>query len=192
MMRLRHRSAVGLAALALATGTLGLAACGDDDDDATTDTTAALHADLDITGAWARTSPKMATAGAAYFTITNSGDLDDALVAASVDPAIAARAEVHETVAAGPGDGTGDGMGADQGMGGDTGRGDGDGMMQMREVDRVAIPAGESVAFEPGGYHVMLLDLAAPLETGDTIDLTLTFEESGEQVVTAEVRDQAP
>lgn len=192
MMRLRHRSAVGLAALALATGTLGLAACGDDDDDAATDTTAALHADIDITGAWARTSPKMATAGAAYFTITNSGDLDDALVAASVDPAIAARAEVHETVAAGPGDGTGDGMGADQGMGGDTGRGDGDGMMQMREVDRVAIPAGESVAFEPGGYHVMLLDLAAPLETGDTIDLTLTFEESGEQVVTAEVRDQAP
>lgn len=192
MMRLRHRSAVGLAALALATGTLGLAACGDDDDDAATDTTAALHADIDITGAWARTSPKMATAGAAYFTITNSGDLDDALVAASVDPAIAARAEVHETVAAGPGDGTGDGMGADQGMGGDTGRGDGDGMMQMREVDRVAIPAGESVALEPGGYHVMLLDLAAPLETGDTIDLTLTFEESGEQVVTAEVRDQAP
>ena len=38
----------------------------------------------------------------------------------------------------------------------------------------------------------MLLDLAAPLEAGSSVELTLEFEESGEQVVTADVRDEAP
>jgi hypothetical protein len=47
------------------------------------------------------------------------------------------------------------------------------------------------VALEPGGYHIMLLDLVAPLEAGTTLEVTLTFEESGEQVVTADVRDAA-
>jgi hypothetical protein len=48
------------------------------------------------------------------------------------------------------------------------------------------------VALEPGGYHIMLLELAAPLEVGSTIDVTLTFEHAGQKVVSAEVRDTAP
>jgi len=62
----------------------------------------------------------------------------------------------------------------------------------MRAVDRLEIPAGETVSLEPGGYHIMLLDLASPLEEGSTVELTLTFENAGELVVTAEVRATGP
>jgi hypothetical protein len=65
-------------------------------------------------------------------------------------------------------------------------------VMEMVPVDRIAVPTGGTVALEPGGYHIMLLELAAPLEVGSTIDVTLTFEEAGQKVVSAEVRDTAP
>lgn len=66
--------------------------------------------------------------------------------------------------------------------------GDMGGPMVMREVDEIPVPAGETVELKPGGYHVMLLELVAPLEEGSEVELTLTFEKAGEQTVTAEVR----
>lgn len=135
---------------------------------------------LEVTEAWARTSPAMAEAGAAYMQITNGGGADDALVGVSVDPAVARSAEIHETVMAEADDEATHGSD----MGG--------GMMEMRAVDRLEIPAGETVSLEPGGYHIMLLDLASPLEEGSTVELTLTFENAGELVVTAEVRPTGP
>ena len=66
------------------------------------------------------------------------------------------------------------------------------GEMMMRPVDRVEIAAGSRAEFEPGGYHVMLLDLAAPLELGSTFEIVLTFEKAGDVTVTAEVREEAP
>jgi len=51
------------------------------------------------------------------------------------------------------------------------------GMMKMRAVDKIAIPAGKPVELEPGGYHVMLVDLVAPLKNGDSVPLKLTFED---------------
>jgi copper(I)-binding protein len=65
-------------------------------------------------------------------------------------------------------------------------------MMEMRPVERIAIPAGQSVALEPGGFHIMLLDLAEPLELGQQVDLTLVFENAGEVAVTAEIRAAQP
>ena len=67
-----------------------------------------------------------------------------------------------------------------------------DGAMSMREVGEIALPAGTTVNLEPGGYHIMLLDLARPLSVGDKFDVTLTFETAGEQVVEVEVREEAP
>lgn len=195
------------AAVAVLAATSLVAACGDDDEPAATDdaTEAAGEAGpgIEISGAWARTSPSSAEAGAVYLEITNDGDVDDALVGASVDTSVAGRAEVHETVAVEPGATDGGAMddGADDGMDDspDDGMDDspdgadddmnGGGMMEMRPVDRIEVPAGETVALEPGGYHIMLLELAAPLEAGTTLEVTLTFEEGGEQVVTADVRD---
>ncbi len=195
------------AAVAVLAATSLVAACGDDDEPAATDdaTEAAGEAGpgIEISGAWARTSPSSAEAGAVYLEITNDGDVDDALVGASVDTSVAGKAEVHETVAVEPGATDGGAMddGADDGMDDspDDGMDDspdgadddmnGGGMMEMRPVDRIEVPAGETVALEPGGYHIMLLELAAPLEAGTTLEVTLTFEEGGEQVVTADVRD---
>lgn len=65
-------------------------------------------------------------------------------------------------------------------------------MMSMRPVEKIPVPAGETVNLQPGGYHIMLMDLAAPLEVGSTIEVTLTFENAGDVKVEAEVRDSAP
>jgi copper(I)-binding protein len=65
-------------------------------------------------------------------------------------------------------------------------------MMEMRPVDRIVIPHGQTVMLQPGGYHVMLMDLAAPLEASSQIRVTLTFEHAGQIAVTADVRDTAP
>ncbi len=51
-------------------------------------------------------------------------------------------------------------------------------VMKMRAIDRLALPAGKSVALTPGGYHMMLFDLIAPLKAGDVVPLTLTLEDA--------------
>jgi periplasmic copper chaperone A len=166
-MRIRYL----LRALALVASLALLAGCGSD------------GGGIAVSDAWARTSPSMASAGAAYMLISNQGDVDDALIGASVDSSVAATVEIHETVAMGSDTTMGE-MGSDTTMSG--------GMMSMQPVDRIELPAGESATLEPGGYHLMLLDLAEPLEAGETISITLTFEQAGEQVVEAEIRDSAP
>jgi len=178
----------------VALAALPLAACGDDDEPTTTAPTEEAAGGIAVAGAWARTSPAVATAGAVYLQIANEGDEDDALVGVAVDPAVADRAELHETVAADDAmgdDGAMDGMDDETATTGEGGHGGG-GMMQMRRVDEIPVPAGQAVALEPGGYHIMLLDLAAPLEVGSTIEVTLTFQRAGDLVVEAEVRDTAP
>lgn len=189
----------GLAIVALAALTAGsvLGACSSDGDNTTTagsvtpttsvGTTQVKSDTLEVTGVWARTSPAMASAGAAYLEITNGTDTDDALLSASVEPSVAGKVELHETTTAMT-DGTG--MTGSTGMTGTTMAGSG--MMQMKPVDRIPVPAGGTAELKPGGYHIMLLELPEPLETGATFEITLTFEEAGEIVVTATVRDTAP
>lgn len=171
---------VGVAALSLVAG---LAACGGDDDDD------AAGSGIEISGAWARTSPAMASAGAVYMELSNGGDAADELVSASVDASVAGKVELHETVEMGEmGEEPMDSSMASESMGSDSAAP----MMEMRPVEGIEVPAGGSVALEPGGFHIMLLELAAPLEVGDKVEVTLTFAEAGEQVVEAEVRDSAP
>ena len=99
--------------------------------------------------------------GAVYATIVNNGATADALLSASTD---AARpAEVHETY-------------QDAGM------------VMMRQVEQVAVPAGGKVELKPGGYHLMLFDLTRELRTGQSIPLVLTFRNAGKVSVTATVR----
>jgi hypothetical protein len=115
-----------------------------------------------VTGAWARTSMGMEMAGAAYMTITNGTGQADALVSVATDAA--ANPEIHQTTE------------------------DASGMMGMHPVERLNIPAGGTVTLEPGGFHIMLINLTGELVAGSTIELTLTFEQAGEVTVTAEVR----
>lgn len=67
------------------------------------------------------------------------------------------------------------------------------GVMRMRRIDSVDLPAGETVKFKPGGYHLMLLDLKQPLEAGSKFALTLLVEDKNHEVtrylVTSHVRN---
>ena len=51
------------------------------------------------------------------------------------------------------------------------------GVMKMSAVSRLPLPAGKAVLLQPGGYHVMLMDLTQPLKDGDMVPITLTFED---------------
>jgi copper(I)-binding protein len=53
------------------------------------------------------------------------------------------------------------------------------GVMRMRHVAAVELPAGKPVALEPGGYHVMLMHVTRPLMEGETVPLTLIVEQRG-------------
>jgi copper(I)-binding protein len=115
----------------------------------------------------------MASNGVVYMQLASQEP--DRLVGVSVNPSIAGAAEIHETVTMGEG--------ADSEIGG---------QMTMRPVGTIALPPGEDVLLEPGGFHIMLLDLASPLSVGDVFDLTLSFEAAAELVVEVEVRENAP
>jgi len=66
------------------------------------------------------------------------------------------------------------------------------GVMKMRRVEAIALPAGKPVELGPGGYHVMLMDVGQPLKEGETVPLTLTFADKAgnrtTQAVSATVR----
>ena len=195
---------LGLAVVVLAGA--GLVACGDDSDDSaatTTTTTEAAAPSSQVSDVWARPVEDLtAKDTSAIYMVITGGSEDDALVKASVPADVAGTVELHETVAADDATTTTDG-----GRHGvrpprrwaatwshhhrHGGRGDdmGGGMMTMQPVESIPVPAGETVALEPGGYHVMLLDVKKVLAVGDTIDVTLTFEKAGEVTTTAEVRE---
>lgn len=193
----RHRLRLAGVAVAATGLLLGAAACSSDDTTASTDTTAAAEATTSTTqaaagvtarDAWARPSPMVQGAGAAYMELTG-GATDDELVAATVSPDIAAAVELHETSMAGSDDTMMDDDMMDDGMMDDGAMDDGmmdaddmGGMMQMRQVSSIPVPAGATVTLEPGGLHLMLIDLAAPLTAGQTFDITLEFA-SGERLV---------
>lgn len=99
---------------------------------------------------WAKAADSGMTA--AFGVFTNETDRDIRLVSAST-PA-AARVELHETT-----------MAADGGM-------------SMRQVeDGLVIPAHGELRLEPGGYHLMLIDLTGPIRPGDQVDITLTSDD---------------
>jgi periplasmic copper chaperone A len=184
----RIRRALG--ALTAVGALLALSACGDDEQSntssaATTPEATTVAGAVAFNGQWARTSPMMATLGAVYVTITSP--VDDMLIGGSVDAAVAGALEIHETFVMGS-DTTAMGGGE---MGSDT-TAMGGGEMGMRPVDSIALPAGTAVELKPGGYHIMLIDLVAPLEVGDTIKVTLTFEQAGEITIDVPVLDEAP
>ncbi|HWM20045.1 MAG TPA: copper chaperone PCu(A)C [Ilumatobacteraceae bacterium] len=149
----------GALAAVVAVGALG--GCGDDESPSGDDDAAAVE----VSEAWARSSPAGVTDGAAYLTIESAAD--DQLIGAAVPADVAAAVELHETEESG-------------------------GAMTMQQVSAVELPAGDAVVFDPGDLHIMLIDLAGPLESGSSFELTLTFAEAAPQTVTVDVRDEAP
>ncbi|WP_283149568.1 copper chaperone PCu(A)C [Silvimonas soli] len=107
---------------------------------------------IQVEHAWSRATPPGAAIGAAYFEITNNSKTADTLIGASSP--VAATASVHEMKMA-------------------------NGMMQMRAVPQLPLPAQGNISFSPQGYHVMLNGLKAPLKEGSHFALTLQFAKAG-------------
>ena len=121
--------------------------------------------DLTIFDPWARPAAEGQT-GAVYLTIKNDGKEGDKVLSAE-SPA-AAKAELHETR-------------------------DENGVMKMRAVkDGAEVKPGASLAFKPGGYHIMLFDLKKPLEEGAMVPLTITLAKAGAINVEIKVEKTAP
>ena len=180
--RTRH-----LANALLLVGIVGLlaAGCGDDDESSSASTTTTTEAPVvTVTAAWARTSPSSATNGAAYMTLRSN--VDNALTGVSVPSSVAGTAQMHETVDASMTTTSEGSMGSTESTMA------GGGEMAMQEVETIDLPAGKDVVLEPGGYHIMLMELASPLEAGTTIPVALSFAGSPDLTIDVEVRDTAP
>jgi len=115
---------------------------------------------LEIAGGFARASPMVASAGAGFMTIRSLGPADR--LTGFRSPACD-RPELHTHV-------------------------NDDGMMRMREVEAIEIPAGSEAVLEPGGLHLMFIDLAAPLVEGEMVEVTLLFEQAGELTLSLPVK----
>lgn len=113
--------------------------------------------------AWVR-SARQGENSAVYLILHNHTDIDDALIGVSTD--VAEAAELHLSAV-------------------------NNDVMTMTPQDRIEIPAGDEVALESGGYHIMLIGLKQDLNVGDEITLTLHFENYQDVVFTVPVKDSA-
>lgn len=115
--------------------------------------------DISIDHPWARVTAEGQANGAAYMTLDNKGEADRLLGAESI---AADRVELHNHI-------------------------NDNGVMRMRQVEAIDLPADEAIALAPGGLHLMMLDLAAPLVEGEKFPLILTFEKAGKVEVEVQV-----
>lgn len=161
-MSSQMRPATVIAALCLP---IALAACGTQEPapGATTEavdvpTAVDAPAGVSLSDAEVRMPAASGRPGVAYFRIAS--ETPRKIVGVSVLGA--GRAEMHET--------TSDG-----------------GAMKMAKVDSVELQPGEPVAFQSGGYHVMLFDMDATLAPGGTADLTITFDNGDKASIAASI-----
>lgn len=108
---------------------------------------------LEIVHPWSRQTPQGAKVAVGYLKIVNRGTQPDRLLSATGE--IAGRTEVHEMAV------------------------DAKGVMTMRPVLGIEIPAGGEVELKPGGVHIMFLDLKAAKKNGERFAGSLTFEKAG-------------
>ncbi len=120
--------------------------------------------DIMIMNAWAREGTKSARTGAVYLTLMNAGASADTLV--SVASPVAEKSELHTNIMA-------------------------EGVMKMRPVEGIEVPAGEAVELARGGLHIMLIGLREQLVEGASFPLTLTFENAGQTSITVPIQDIA-
>ena len=125
----------------------------------------AQAADIGINDPYARAVPPTQPNSAVFMTLTNHDKAERALVGA--ESQAAATVELHTHV-------------AEQGM------------MVMRRIERIALPAGKPVELKPGGLHVMLIGLEQRLEPGAEVALTLVYDDGSKASVAAPVRKIAP
>ena len=112
----------------------------------------AFSSSLMIEGAFARASSGHGKNSAAYLSLHNHSPNDDYLIDAKTN--ISAMTSIHNHI-------------------------NDKGIMKMRAVKQIVIPANGSIKLQPGGFHIMLMGLKKPLLEGDKFDLTLIFKKAG-------------
>ena len=115
---------------------------------------------IQIDHPWARASAGAVRNGAAFLTLTKTGAADRLT---GISTPAADMAMLHETI-------------------------DDRGVMKMREVDGLALEPGKPVTLAPGGKHIMLMGLKAPLKEGGRFPMTLTFQHAPPMTVTVTVQ----
>ncbi len=143
---------------------VGLAACGADEATTTSNETTSEMSDdaaVVVSDAWVKAVDSDMTA--AFGTLTNNTDEDVTLVAATTDAS--AMVELHEVVMK-----------------------DGEMVMQPKEGG-IPIPAGGSATLEPGGDHIMLMDVTRPIEPGDVVELDLELSDGSTITMTATAKE---
>jgi copper(I)-binding protein len=122
---------------------------------------------ITVTDVWMRASLGKVPTTAAYLKIENHGAVDERLL--SVSTPAAAMAHLHNSESA-------------------------DGIVRMSAMSALTVKPGETIELSPGGLHIMVMNLKAPLKVGDKVPMTLRFEKAGPMDVEAEVRglDGAP
>lgn len=116
---------------------------------------------ITINDPYVRAVPPVVKTSAAFMQLQNSGQVEQFLVSAATPAAAAVELHMHTMD---------------------------DGVMRMRRIPHVHLPPNETVSLQPGGLHIMLFDLVAPLNPGDRVPLTLTFEDGSSKEISAEVR----
>ncbi len=118
---------------------------------------------VEVSDAVCRPTPNGRDLTGCYMTLTAT--TDDRLI--SVSTPAAATSEIHEMSTEG-------------------------GIMTMREMaGGLPLPAGQATSLQPGGNHIMLMQVTAPLAEGDTVELALTFEDAAPITVSARVGNPA-
>lgn len=112
-------------------------------------------------GAYVRAVPPGQPNSAAFVILTNKGETGHALVAAASD--VSKVAELHTHLRE-------------------------EGMMKMRRVEKIDLPAGETTRLQPGGLHIMLIKLTKQLSPGDDVNIDLVFEDGSRTSLSAPVK----
>lgn len=123
----------------------------------------AAQSSIAVSEAYIPQPPNGAAVAGGYLTITNEAGEADSLIGAASPRA--GRVELHEM------------------------RMDG-AMMMMRRVDAITVPARGETRLAPGGYHLMIFDMPAPIVAGERVPVTLTFAHAGAILVEMDVRAQ--
>lgn len=125
-------------------------------------TAAAVAGQFTASAAYARAVAPGQPNSAVFLQLQNKDSKAHALVSATSD--VAAAVELHNHVNEG-------------------------GVMKMRKVEKIDLPAGQTVALKPGSFHIMLIGLKKTLKVSDTVELTLGFEDSTSLKLSAPVQD---
>lgn len=116
---------------------------------------------IEVDHVWARASTMVSKAGAAFLTITNKSDVDDKLIGAKAS--VSKKTEIHTHI-------------------------HDNGIMKMRKMDFISVPANDTIKLKPGGDHVMFMGLNQPLAENSQFPVTLIFEKAGEKTVVVSVK----